>query len=105
MRRPTSCALLTGVQTCALPFCSAEPEFQPLLLARTELTVRLAQLMFWWVPSTLRLEILSRFTVERRHIHNAMEELLVHGASGDTALDIALSVAFGRASCRERVYP
>lgn len=71
---------------------AAEPEFQPLLLARTELTVRLAQLMFWWVPSTLRLEILSRFTVERRHIHNAMEELLDHGASGDTALDIALSV-------------
>ncbi|MDP1627461.1 DUF2336 domain-containing protein [Parvibaculum sp.] len=71
---------------------AAEPEFQPLLLARTELTVRLAHLMFWWGPSALRLEILSRFTVERRHIHNAMEELLDHGASGDTALDIALSV-------------
>jgi hypothetical protein len=70
---------------------AAEPEFQAPLLARPELTLRLAQLMFWWVPSAMRLEILNRFTVERRHIHGAMEDLL-DGSLADTALDIALSV-------------
>lgn len=70
---------------------AAEPEFQAPLLARPELTLRLAQLMFWWVPSATRLEILNRFTVERRHIHGAMEDLL-DGGLADTALDIALSV-------------
>ncbi len=70
---------------------AAEPEFQAPLLARPELSVRLAQLMFWWVPSAMRLEILNRFTAERRHIHGAMEDLL-DGHLADTALDIALSV-------------
>ncbi|WP_168713174.1 DUF2336 domain-containing protein [Parvibaculum lavamentivorans] len=93
-------ARLLGNKTAQLSFraietltrrSAAEPEFQPLVLARPELTVRLAQLMFWWVPSALRLEILSRFTIERRHIHNAMEQLLDEGASGDIGLDIALS--------------
>ncbi|MEQ8379494.1 MAG: DUF2336 domain-containing protein [Parvibaculum sp.] len=70
---------------------AAEPEFQAPLLARPELSVRLAQLMFWWVPPAMRLEILNRFTVERRHIHSAMEDML-DGRLADTALDIALSV-------------
>jgi hypothetical protein len=70
---------------------AAEPEFQAPLLARPELTLRLAQLMFWWVPSPMRLEILNRFTVERQNIHEAMEDLLA-GSFADTPLDIALSV-------------
>ena len=70
---------------------AAEPELQAPLLARTELTLRLAQLMFWWVPSQMRLEILNRFTIERQNIHEAMEDLLDQSFS-DTPLDIALSV-------------
>lgn len=71
---------------------AAEPEFQPLLLARPELTLRLAQLMFWWVPSPMRLEILGRFTVERKHVHSAMEELLDGAPVSDAVLEMALSV-------------
>lgn len=70
---------------------AAEPEFQAPLLARPEMTLRLAQLMFWWVPSSMRLEILARFTVERKNIHQAMEDLLA-GSFDDTPLDIALSI-------------
>ena len=70
---------------------AAEPELQAPLLARPELTLRLAQLMFWWVPSPMRLEILNRFTVERQNIHEAMEDLLAE-TFADTPLDIALSV-------------
>lgn len=73
---------------------AAEPELQPLILARPELTVRLAQLMFWWVPSMMRLEILNRFTVERQHIHSAMDEFLKDSTDtyGDIALETALSL-------------
>ncbi|HCX69299.1 MAG TPA: hypothetical protein DHK64_17710, partial [Rhodobiaceae bacterium] len=35
---------------------AAEPELQTPVLARPELTVRLGQLMFWWVAADLRLE-------------------------------------------------
>lgn len=70
---------------------AAEPELQAPVLARPELTVRLAQLMFWWVPAEMRLEILNRFTVERRHIHSAMEEVLDGQGTGDAVLDAALS--------------
>ena len=80
---------------------AAEPELQAPVLARPELTVRLAQLMFWWVPAEMRLEILNRFTVERRHIHSAMEDLLDGAGTGDAVLDAALSqvrkpVPFGK---------
>ena len=70
---------------------ASEPELQAPLLARPELTLRFAHLMFWWVPSQMRLEILNRFTVERQNIHEAMEDLLSE-SFGDTPLDIALSV-------------
>lgn len=70
---------------------AAEPEFQAPLLARPELTLRLAHLIFWWVPSSLRLEILNRFTVERKSIHEAMEDVLADTLE-DGPLDLALSV-------------
>lgn len=70
---------------------AAEPELQAPVLARPELTVRLAQLMFWWVPAEMRLEILNRFTVERRHIHSAMEDVLDGAEAGDAVLAAALS--------------
>ncbi|WP_421863844.1 DUF2336 domain-containing protein [Parvibaculum sp.] len=70
---------------------AAEPELQAPVLARPELTVRLGQFMFWWVAADLRLEILNRFTVERRHIHSAMEDVLKAAGTGDAVLDAALS--------------
>lgn len=74
---------------------ASEPEFQSLLLARTELTVRLAQLMFWWVPSAARMEILGRYSVERRMMHAALNDLLQDGLAGigaDEALLVTLSL-------------
>lgn len=70
---------------------AAEPELQVPLLARPELSLRLAHLVFWWVPPQMRLEILTRFTVERQNIHDAMEDLL-SAQLGDVPLEAVLSV-------------
>ena len=71
---------------------AAEPELLAPLLARPELTLRLAHRIFWWAPSPLRLEILTRFTAERRHIHNVLDEILSGDFAADPALEAALSV-------------
>ncbi|MEN6543949.1 DUF2336 domain-containing protein [Parvibaculum sp.] len=74
---------------------SSEPEFVPLLLARPELNARQALLMFWWSPAQLRSEILARFTVERRMMHVALEDVLEGGievAGADEALRVILSM-------------
>lgn len=71
------------------------PEFQPLLLARKELNSRLAQLMFWWVSPEARREILTRYSVERRMMHAALDGLLHEGvalAKTDDVLQVALSL-------------
>jgi hypothetical protein len=57
--------------------------------------VRLAQLMFWWVPPAARSEILSRFSVERRMMHEALDDVLDAGlaaAGADEALHVMLSL-------------
>ena len=71
---------------------AAEPALLAPLLARPELTLRLAHLVFWWAPPPLRLEILSRFTVERRHVHDALEEIEIGAFAFDPALASALSM-------------
>lgn len=74
---------------------ASEPEFQSLLLARNELNTRLAQLMFWWVSPDARREILTRFSVERRMMHTALDDLLQEGmaaAQTDDVLQVALSL-------------
>ncbi len=74
---------------------AAEPELQGPLLARPELNQRLALLMFWWVPSSARVEILGRYTVERRMMHVALHDLLDAGlvATGaDEPLRVALAL-------------
>lgn len=74
---------------------ATEPSYQPLLLQRPELGVRLAQLMFWWVPSDARREILTRFSVERRMMYSALDDVLDAGlasGAGDEGLQVALSL-------------
>lgn len=74
---------------------ASEPEFQTLLLARNELDTRLAQMMFWWAPPEARREILTRFSVERRMMHAALDDLLQEGmaaAQSDDVLQVALSL-------------
>ena len=74
---------------------AGEPEFQPLVMARAELTIRLAQHMFWWVSPEARKEILARYSIERRMMHAALDEVLEPGlaASGtDDVLHVMLSL-------------
>lgn len=74
---------------------ATEPAFQPLLMARPELTTRLAQSMFWWVSPEARKDILTRHSIERRMMHATLDELLEPGlAAGDTddALRVTLSL-------------
>jgi hypothetical protein len=74
---------------------ATEPSFQPLLMARPELTARLAQLMFWWMSPEARKDILMRHSIERRMMHLALDEVLDAGlaASGtDDALRVMLSL-------------
>ena len=73
-----------------------EPELHGPLLSRTELTQRLALLLFWWVSSpSLRVDILNRYTIERRMLHLAIDDVLEDGlaASGtDEALRVVLEL-------------
>lgn len=69
---------MQGVET-VLRQSAGEQAYQPLLLARPELSVRLAQLMFWWSPAAIRLDILNRFTAERKVTHKALVDILEEG--------------------------
>lgn len=74
---------------------AGEPLYQPLLLARPEMSVRLAHLMFWWSSSAVRIDILRRFTAERRVSHKALADLLQPGLEathGDEQLRLVLSL-------------
>tara|TARA_R110002074_G_scaffold175591_1_gene339007 strand:- start:850 stop:1959 length:1110 start_codon:yes stop_codon:yes gene_type:complete len=74
---------------------ASEPALQDPLLTRTELSMRMAQVMFWWVGPEARLEILTRYSVERRQLYAALDEVLESGlaASGtDDGLKAALSL-------------
>jgi uncharacterized protein (DUF2336 family) len=73
---------------------ASEPAFQPLVMARPELTIRLAQLMFWWVSPEARKEILARYTIERRVLHMALNDVLeaVAPDGADDALQATLSL-------------
>jgi len=69
--------------------------YQLLLLERPELTVRLAQLMFWWALPAHRFEILRHYTTERRTIHETLADVLepaLGAANKDDALASVLAM-------------
>lgn len=73
---------------------ATETAFQPLLMARAELTTRLAQSMFWWVGPETRRDILTRHSIERRMMYAALDGVLEPGfaaAETDDALRVTLS--------------
>ena len=70
---------------------ASEPEFRTPLLARSELTARQAQLMFWWCESAHRMEIMQRFTVDRSRIHDLLDPILGDG-EGLRGMDEAMRV-------------
>src|SRR3546814_1288728 len=91
-RRHTSCALVTGVQTCALPICStiSPPVFR-----------HAAGFLFAWA---------SRRAID--HFACAQSDLAITGASRKSEpfskgelmrRRTLLAAEIGRASCRERV--
>lgn len=74
---------------------AGEPRYQSLLLTRPEMSVRLAHLMFWWSGPSVRVDILRRFTAERRVSHKAMADLLLAGieeSPGDEQFRLVLSL-------------
>lgn len=74
---------------------ASEPALQEPLLTRPELSMRLAQLMFWWVGPEARREILTRYSVERRQLYAALDEVLDDGLAAigtDDGLKAALSL-------------
>src|SRR3546814_1008658 len=85
-RRHTRCALVTGVQTCALPICAFEP--QPL--------------------DAVAAEHLHRIGIEGE-MHPLPAPARVHGGEFPERREVALLeplvAEIGRASCRESVCP
>jgi uncharacterized protein (DUF2336 family) len=101
--RDSICRMLANpdaeISVCSLEILvrrsASEPAYHPLLLARQEMNVRLAQLMFWWVSTEARNEILTRFAIDRRMMHNALDDVLESGIAAsatDDVLQIALSL-------------
>ncbi|WP_425062420.1 DUF2336 domain-containing protein [Pyruvatibacter mobilis] len=67
----------------------SQPELCAPLLGRRDLTPSLAHTMFWWASSRLRLEIVNRFTTDRRLLREALTDALDEGLeafSGDPDL-------------------
>src|SRR3546814_7754956 len=83
-RRHTRCALVTGVQTCALPICKREESLQDVPVAVTALSEAVIQ---------------QRDITSIEKIAAATPNLNVGRASNGSAAQIKI----GRASCRERV--
>src|SRR3546814_1365958 len=87
-RRHTICALVTGVQTCALPISSPLPEKGPL-------EIREMNVAFNRLARDLRQTEVDR-------------EIMLAGISHDLRTPLArmrleIEMKIGRASCRERV--
>src|SRR3546814_1973271 len=113
-RRHTRCALVTGVQTCALPISVAAPDsdytadVDALLAAVTPRT----RLVFLANPNNPTGTMISRAEIERLHAGLPRDVLLVIDAAyaeyiDDPAYEDGMALArihqIGRASCRERV--
>jgi Uncharacterised protein conserved in bacteria (DUF2336) len=60
--------------------------YQELLLSRSDLPAQLAHEMFWWVGARLRRGILQRFSMERRLLVEAIDDL--KHAHGQASADI-----------------
>jgi len=56
-----------------------EPALCDLLIARDDMTPALAHTMFWWASSGLRLEIVNRFTTDRRLLREALDDAIGEG--------------------------
>lgn len=56
-----------------------EPALCEPLLKRTDITPTLAHTMFWWASSKLRMDIVNRFTADRRLLREALNDALDEG--------------------------
>src|SRR3546814_1245265 len=85
-RRHTRCALVTGVQTCALPI-SYVSTWQGWLYVAFVIDVFARRIVGWWVSDTMRTDF----------VLDALEQAL-HARQPERD-----GAQIGRASCRERV--
>lgn len=72
-----------------------EPALCDLLVARDDIAPALAHTMFWWASSGLRLDIVNRFTADRRMLREALNDAIDEGIdafSGDPELMRTLSM-------------
>src|SRR3546814_17217209 len=97
-RRHTRCALVTGVQTCALPICPAGPttatrmdKFTEMMLAQTGLIAMIGK------------SERGPVAIESIKKHKSAYLMAVGGAAYLVAKAIRSAKEIGRASCRERV--
>src|SRR3546814_13543156 len=86
-RRHTRCALVTGVQTCALPIFSPELREEALFKGYTVVD-----------PSTVITTHLTEL------VRDNMSELLSYGETQKLLDELGDRHQIGRASCRERVW-
>src|SRR3546814_3619070 len=90
-RRHTRCALVTGVQTCALPISLLADQRHGEAIGVMDVVEAEAALHAH--PAVVRRPVA---TVD-------IEQLLVLDVEGELAADAAIGAEIGRASCRERV--
>src|SRR3546814_4627387 len=100
-RRHTSCALVTGVQTCALPICLVLPVGRPIkiLLTGADVIHSFSIPAFWLKEDAVPGRINERtFTIEKPGVYYGQCSELCGVRHGFMPI-----AEIGRASCRERV--
>ncbi len=63
------------------------PGLGSLLVEREDLHPTLAYAMFWWLPSSLRVRILFRFTISRRVLQQAIADAVAQGDFDPESMD------------------
>src|SRR3546814_2412512 len=101
-RRHTRCALVTGVQTCALPICGPFESFD--LGGRTALVTGASSGLGRHAARTLAAAG-AQVVLAARRLESLAELQAEIVAQGGRAIPLPLDVGdeIGRASCRERV--
>src|SRR3546814_2223371 len=110
-RRHTSCALVTGVQTCALPICNGSGKSTRLRLRAGLATPNEGEMLIAGMdmqkcrPGWLR-EVIGYLPQEVRLFSGTLAENLALGMSVPSEEQMRAAMEkteIGRASCRERV--
>src|SRR3546814_2599269 len=101
-RRHTRCALVTGVQTCALPIlCAVMPQGNALLLLMMRYPQELVDIEDYNIPEGARGDY--RITAKELQFSEQLIETMSGDWEPEQYQDEFRERQIGRASCRERV--